>query len=142
MKTWPERPGACPESTLLLSVINLRILLNNIFAVFNGVMVIVRHDFEIFVGKLILTAKFGDVDSEIVARSGVSAEHLERCSGGTLFDVAMNAKAGTQGVILEDVFEGFWVAMEVGDDWLVWSEDFVELLLGKFALGGADAAIS
>ena len=124
------------------AVSNTDWLFDDIFAVFNGVMVIVCHNFEIFVGKLILAAKFGDVDGEVIARSGVSAEHLERRGSGAFFNVAMNAKAGAQGVILEDIFEGFWVAMEVGDDWLVWSEDFVELLLGKLALGSTDAAIS
>ena len=44
------------------AVSNTDWLFDNILTIFNGIMVVVGHYFEIFVGKLILAAKFGNVD--------------------------------------------------------------------------------
>ena len=77
------------------AVSNTDWLFDYIFAVFDGIMIIVRHDLDIFLDEVVVAIEASNINGEIVARGGVAAEHFEWSSSRTLFDLTVYKKTRT-----------------------------------------------
>lgn len=108
---------------------------------FASVSRVILEDFLILFDKVVAFFQTSDIESEVVARGLINAQHLERRGRAALLIEAMNLKAFRLSIVRENLAKSFGIAVEIGNDGFCFSENVVEFILGELTVGCADGVI-